>query len=52
VGVFRSIDGGATWTELHTGLNSTNVFALAIDAQDGRIYAATANGVFSMATGE
>jgi exo-beta-1,3-glucanase (GH17 family) len=45
-GVFRSQDGGGSWTAVNTGLSSPNVHAVAVDAL-GRVFAAThAGGVF------
>ncbi|MFN2385340.1 MAG: WD40/YVTN/BNR-like repeat-containing protein [Thermoanaerobaculia bacterium] len=45
-GVFRSSDGGRSWTRVSTGLSNTDVAALAFDSSGGRLYAATADGVF------
>jgi photosystem II stability/assembly factor-like uncharacterized protein len=45
-GVFRSSDGGRTWSPLLTGLANTDVSTLAFDATGNRLYAATADGVF------
>ena len=44
-GVFRSIDGGAHWEQLGTGLDGRDVFALA-ETKDGRVVAGTSHGVF------
>jgi photosystem II stability/assembly factor-like uncharacterized protein len=46
-GVFRSTDGGASWTAMNTGLTSLAINALAIDPGDAtRIFAGTSGGVF------
>lgn len=39
-GVFKSADGGATWKEANTGLGGLDVHGLAIDPNDGKLYAA------------
>lgn len=44
-GVFKTGDGGVTWTSMNTGLADTNITALVIDPQDSAtIYAGTATG--------
>src|SRR5262249_3090905 len=41
-GVFKSVDGGATWRSSNSGLIATDIFALAIDPQSPHtIYSAT-----------
>ena len=41
-GVFKSTDGGGSWTVINTGLTSTDVRALAIDpANPATVYAGT-----------
>ena len=46
-GVFKSSDGGGSWTAINSGLTSFDVVALAIDPQNpSRIYAGTSGGVF------
>jgi photosystem II stability/assembly factor-like uncharacterized protein len=41
-GVFRSLDGGATWSAVNTGLTARNVWSLAIDPQNPTtLYAGT-----------
>ena len=47
-GVFKSTDGGGSWTAINTGLTNTEVQALAIDpSAPGTLYAGTyAGGVF------
>jgi photosystem II stability/assembly factor-like uncharacterized protein len=48
-GVYRSTDGGASWSSVNTGLTTLNVYTLAIDPQDTRtVYAGTAGGVFTI----
>lgn len=44
-GVFRSSDGGAHWEQLGTGLDGSDVFALA-ETKDGRVVAGTGHGIF------
>jgi hypothetical protein len=45
-GVYRSTDGGATWSPVNSGLGSLTVFRLAVDSSD-RFFAGTENhGVF------
>jgi photosystem II stability/assembly factor-like uncharacterized protein len=47
--VFRSDDGGASWQGWSRGLKTSAVFALTADpGNPGRIYAATANGVWAL----
>jgi photosystem II stability/assembly factor-like uncharacterized protein len=44
-GVFRSVDGGATWTVAHDGMGRTTVTALAVDPRDaGHVFASTPDG--------
>src|SRR2546421_7229140 len=46
-GVFRSLDGGDTWTHLETGLYDPDIHAVTIAAtQPKRIYASTAREMF------
>jgi hypothetical protein len=45
-GVFRSSDGGRTWSPLRDGLSNTDVAALAFDSSGRFLYAGTADGVF------
>jgi hypothetical protein len=46
-GVFKSTDGGASWTAMNAGLTSLFVNALAIDpSTPARIYAGTEGGVY------
>ena len=49
-GVFKSMDGGASWNAINNGLTTTGVPAMAIDpATPSRIYAGTnGGGVFAM----
>jgi len=51
-GVFRSEDGGASWTEFSTGLTNQTVEALVTDTRGDQLYAATGAGVFSCQLGE
>jgi len=47
-GVFRSLDGGDTWTHLETGLYDPDIHAVTIAAtQPKRLYASTAREVFT-----
>jgi hypothetical protein len=49
VGVFRSVDGGASWTPYNEGLTDLNVAALALaPGNPNTLYAATADGVFKI----
>jgi hypothetical protein len=51
-GVYKSTDGGATWSIFNTGLTNTAVNALAIDPQrPTTLYAGTASGVFKSTDG-
>src|SRR5262249_36609184 len=44
-GVFKTIDAGATWNAVNTGLTTPHVSSLAIDAQNSsRLYAGTIGG--------
>jgi len=44
-GVFKSVDGGASWQPAHTGLAPAGIRAMAIDPQDSQtLYAVTADG--------
>jgi hypothetical protein len=46
-GVFKSTDGGSTWSEMNTGLTSQAVYTLAIDpTTPTTLYAGTFWGVF------
>ena len=53
-GVFKSTNGGASWSAINDGLTNPYVWALAIDPQTPAIiYAGTdGGGVFSMQQGE
>ncbi len=44
-GVFRSVDGGAHWEQLGSGLDGRDVFSLA-QTRDGAIVAGTTHGIF------
>ena len=45
--VFRSADGGATWSDWSAGLKVSAITELLVDADDpGRIYASTTHGVW------
>ena len=52
-GIFKSIDGGATWTAASTGLNNLDIMTLAINPQTPDIvYAGTfGGGVFGSIDG-
>jgi len=43
-GVFLSTNGGASWTEVNTGLTNTNIWALVVSGT--HLFAGTADGVF------
>jgi hypothetical protein len=43
-GVFRSTDGGQTWTSLGSGLSTASVTALAFDPSGGILHAGTHGG--------
>lgn len=45
-GVFRSLNGGASWSPMNDGLTSSLVHALAIDATGKSLHAATYTGLF------
>src|SRR5256714_5991141 len=40
-GVYRSLDGGATWTAIFDGADSLAIGALALDTANGRLYVGT-----------
>jgi photosystem II stability/assembly factor-like uncharacterized protein len=44
-GVFRSLDGGAHWEQLGSGLDGRDIFSLA-QSKDGTVVAGTSHGVF------
>ncbi len=51
-GVFKTTDGGASWSAVNSGLTTTNVVDLAIDpTAPETLYAATDGGVFKTTTG-
>jgi hypothetical protein len=51
-GVFKSTDGGATWSAVNTGLSNKSVWALAIDpTAPNTLYAGTYGGVFKSTDG-
>jgi hypothetical protein len=50
-GVFKSADGGATWTNASAGLSGSLINALAADRATGALYAATSCGVFKTTNG-
>lgn len=44
-----SIDAGANWSAVNSGLTTLSIRALAIDPQNtGKLYAGTAGGVFAI----
>src|SRR5690606_35824490 len=49
-GVYRTVDGGVTWTSYSIGLPSSSATALALDLSGAvpRLYAGTRHGVFSI----
>jgi ligand-binding sensor domain-containing protein len=49
-GVFRSSDGGAHWEQLGSGLDGSDVFALA-ETKDGHVVAGTGHGLFVLGDG-
>ena len=51
-GVFKSTNGGTSWTQLHLDLVQGYVSALAVDSQQpARLYAATSLGIFKSSDG-
>lgn len=51
-GVFKSTNGGKTWTAVNSGLTNTNVWALAIDPVNSQtVYTGTEGGVFKSTDG-
>lgn len=49
--IYRSV-GGAAWTQLLTGLSSSNITALEVDSAGGYIYAGTNAGVHKSTTAD
>jgi photosystem II stability/assembly factor-like uncharacterized protein len=48
-GVFKTTDGGTSWSAVNSGLTTLSVNSLAIDRQNpSTIYAGTAGGVFAI----
>jgi photosystem II stability/assembly factor-like uncharacterized protein len=48
-GVFKTTDGGASWSAVNSGLTSLLVTSLAIDPQNSNtVYAGSAGGVFAI----
>jgi photosystem II stability/assembly factor-like uncharacterized protein len=48
-GVYRTTDGGSTWSAMNSGLTTMRVFALAVDPLDSStLYAGTEGGVFAI----
>lgn len=45
-GVFATLDGGASWQAMNSGLTNLEVISLAIDSTGDFIHAATVSGVF------
>src|SRR5262249_39169539 len=53
-GVFKSVDAGATWTAINSGLTNKSVYAIAVDPiNPSTIYAGTHNvgGIFKTVDG-
>jgi len=50
-GVFRTTDGGASWSEFNGGLKDLNINALVTDSSGTHLYAATQAGVFDYTAG-
>jgi photosystem II stability/assembly factor-like uncharacterized protein len=51
-GVYKSIDGGLSWSPQHQGMANTHVGSLTIDPQDPKIlYAGTRGGIFKTQDG-
>jgi hypothetical protein len=51
-GVFKSIDGASSWTQMNNGLTSLVIYSLAIGPINTQVvYAATKNGVFKSTNG-
>jgi photosystem II stability/assembly factor-like uncharacterized protein len=51
-GVFKSTDGGESWTTINSGLANSMVYSLAISPSDNAmVYAGTRNGVFKTVDG-
>jgi len=45
-GVYKTTDGGATWSAVNSGLTTLSVYTLAVDPQDtSTVYAGTEGGV-------
>lgn len=47
LGVARSLDGGATWTDFSEGIQGRSVYQLVIDQTGTFLHAATNAGVYS-----
>jgi photosystem II stability/assembly factor-like uncharacterized protein len=51
-GVFKSSDGGGSWSAINSGLDNLSVFGLVMDPSDPAVlYACGPNGVYKTATG-
>ena len=51
-GVFKSTNGGGSWTAINAGLITSSVHALAIDpSAPATLYAGTSGGVFKSTNG-
>ncbi len=51
-GVYKSSNGGASWTAIYSGLTSTDVRVLAIDpSPSATLYAGTVGGAFKSTNG-
>ena len=50
-GVFRSTNGGVNWTQINSGLVSTNVQSIAVNAR-GIVFVSTGSGVYYLSTAD
>jgi photosystem II stability/assembly factor-like uncharacterized protein len=45
-GIYKSVDGGLTWSAEDAALSTANIVALSVGNSDGALYAATMEGVY------